>query len=111
MPTVIGDPLVAPSPVLSPALDPGVWTGTQSDSSLDSGYVVIVWNDPVNLMNYVTWVFQQVFRWPKEKAEKHMLEVHKNGSSVVAQETSEKAEAYVHQLQSFKLQATMEKVE
>lgn len=82
---------------------------TESRADLDAGYLVIVWNDPVNLMDYVTHVFMTVFRWPKEKAAKHMLEVHQKGRSVVAQEPFEKAEAYVHQLHGYSLQATLEK--
>lgn len=82
---------------------------TESRADLDPGFLVIVWNDPVNLMDYVTHVFMEVFRWPQEKAAKHMLEVHQKGKSVVAQETFEKAEAYVHQLHGYSLQATLEK--
>jgi len=69
---------------------------------------VIVWNDPVNLMSYVTLAFQKVFGWKREVAEKHMLEVHNNGRSIVARENREKAEHYVHQLQSWGLTTTME---
>ncbi len=76
----------------------------------DKGYVVICWNDPVNLMTFVTLVFQRIFGWPKTKAEKHMLEVHRKGKSILVQESREKAEHYVHQLQSYQLTATMEKV-
>lgn len=82
---------------------------TRADQLLDSGYVVIVWNDPVNFMDYVTHVFMKVFGWGKTKAETHMLEVHRQGKSVVAREGFEKAEYYVHQLQGYRLQATMEK--
>lgn len=82
---------------------------TQTGQHLDPGYAVIVWNDPVNFMDYVTHVFMKVFRWNKQKAEIHMLEVHQKGRSVVAREGFEKAEYYVHQLQGYHLQATMEK--
>jgi ATP-dependent Clp protease adaptor protein ClpS len=79
--------------------------------SLDSGYIVICWNDPVNLMDYVTHVFQMVFGWAKARAERHMLEVHNAGKSLLVRETFEKAEHYVHQLQGYGLQATMEREE
>ena len=82
---------------------------TDADQRLDSGFLVIVWNDPVNFMDYVTHVFVKVFGWGKAKAETHMLEVHRLGKSVVAREGFEKAEYYVHQLQGYRLQATMEK--
>src|SRR4030095_15150887 len=84
---------------------------SKEGSDLDSGYIVIVWNDPVNFMDYVTHVFMKVFGWNKQKAEVHMLEVHQKGRSVVAQEGFEKAELYVHQLQAYHLQATLEKPE
>jgi len=77
----------------------------------DRGYLVICWNDPVNLMDYVTHVFQIVFGWPKARAEKHMLQVHETGKSLLVRETFEKAEHYVHQLQSYSLHATMEREE
>jgi ATP-dependent Clp protease adaptor protein ClpS len=77
----------------------------------DRGYVVICWNDPVNLMVYVTHVFQIVFGWPRARAERHMMQVHQAGKSALVRETFEKAEHYVHQLQGYGLQATMEREE
>ena len=74
----------------------------------EPGYLVICWNDPVNLMAYVTHVFQAVFGWDRKKAEKHMMEVHENGRSILTRESFEKAEFYVHQLQKYSLQATLE---
>jgi ATP-dependent Clp protease adaptor protein ClpS len=82
---------------------------TRSKDQPDRGYLVIAWNDPVNLMDYVTHVFQVVFRWPKARAERHMLQVHQTGKSLLVRETFEKAEHYVHQLQAYGLQATMER--
>lgn len=75
----------------------------------EPGYFVICWNDPVNLMTYVTHVFQVIFGWEKKKADKHMLEVHEKGKSVLTQESMEKAEFYVHELQKYHLHATMER--
>ncbi len=80
-------------------------------SGLEPGYLVICWNDPVNYMDYVTHVFQVVFGWPRKKAEFHMLQVHEQGKSVLARESMEKAEHYVHQLQKYSLHATMERDE
>lgn len=82
---------------------------TQSRDDLAPGYLVICWNDPVNLMDYVTRVFQSVFGWNKQKAEHHMMQVHQQGKSVLARDGLEKAEHYVHQLQSYSLHATMER--
>ena len=82
-------------------------TGSKSD--LEPGWLVICWNDPVNLMTYVTHVFQVVFGWNRQKAEFHMMQVHNQGKSVVARTTMEKAEHYAHQLQKYTLHATMER--
>jgi ATP-dependent Clp protease adaptor protein ClpS len=68
---------------------------------------VIVWNDPVNLMTYVVFVFQRIFGFNSTLAHKLMLEVHRQGKSLVATEPREKAEHHVHQLHSYGLQATM----
>lgn len=78
---------------------------------LRTGHFVFCWNDPVNLMVYVTHVFMKLFGWERQKAEKHMMEVHEKGKSVLVREGAEKAEFYVHQLQNYKLQATMEPAE
>ncbi|MBI1839506.1 MAG: ATP-dependent Clp protease adapter ClpS [Verrucomicrobia bacterium] len=94
------------TPVLPPQTDEQ--TATKPKDSRAPAYVVIVWNDPINLMPFVTRVFRRVFGWDQKKAEHHMLEVHRQGKSVVAKESLEKAESYVHQLQSFSLHATME---
>ncbi|MEI9865998.1 MAG: ATP-dependent Clp protease adaptor ClpS [Limisphaerales bacterium] len=96
---------------LEPLTIPKPTTDTGSDDRLAPTYHVICWNDPVNLMVYVTHVFQKVFGWERQKAEKHMLEVHENGKSVLVREGAEKAEFYVHQLQYYKLHATMEPAE
>ena len=84
---------------------------TDSDREQEPGYRVICWNDPVNLMSYVTHVFQRVFGWNRQKAERHMLEVHQRGRSCLVRESLERAEFYVHRLQQFRLQATLEKDE
>ena len=84
---------------------------TRSRDRLAPTYYVICWNDPVNLMVYVTHVFMKIFGWERQKAEKHMMEVHEKGRSTLVREGAEKAEFYVHQLQGYKLQATMEPAE
>jgi ATP-dependent Clp protease adaptor protein ClpS len=77
----------------------------------ENEYVVIGWNDPINLMAYVIHVLQLVFGWDKLEAEGHMLQMHQSGKSILARETMEKAEHYVHQLHKFGLHATMERKE
>jgi ATP-dependent Clp protease adaptor protein ClpS len=95
----------------TPEVRPSVGQDEQTDSrsDLEPGYLVICWNDPVNLMDYVTHVFQAVFGWNRQKAEHHMLQVHNQGKSVLTRESMEKAEFYVHQLQKYTLHATMER--
>ena len=82
---------------------------TESETLLDLPWNVVVHNDPINLMSYVTRVFQVVFGYSKERATKHMLEVHNNGRSIVWTGVREKAESFVQQLQTHLLLATIEK--
>jgi ATP-dependent Clp protease adaptor protein ClpS len=84
---------------------------TQGEEELDLPWQVVVHNDPVNLMTYVTMVFQRVFGYPREKAERHMLEVHQNGRSILWSGVRERAEFYVQQLHSHLLLATLEKID
>jgi len=83
---------------------------TRSEEELDVPWQVVVHNDPVNLMTYVTMVFQRVFGYPREKAERHMLEVHQKGRSILWSGVREPAEFYVQQLHGYLLLATLEKV-
>lgn len=75
---------------------------------VDRPWIVLVWNDPINLMTYVTFVLQKVFGYSREKAEAMMLEVHNNGRSVVSTGTREKAELDVFRLHEHGLWATMQ---
>jgi ATP-dependent Clp protease adaptor protein ClpS len=75
----------------------------------DVPWIVIVWNDPVNLMSYVTWVFQKLFGYPRHKAEKLMMDVHTKGKAVVSSGNREKAEFDVARLHAHGLWATMQK--
>ncbi|GAA3580582.1 hypothetical protein GCM10022419_072550 [Nonomuraea rosea] len=70
--------------------------------------MTIVWNDPVNLMSYVTYVFQSVFGYTKEKAEKLMMDVHHKGKAVVSSGTREEMERDVQILHSYGLWATVQ---
>ena len=74
----------------------------------DRPWVVIVWNDPINLMSYVTYVFQKLFGYSKEKATKLMLDVHHKGRAVVSSGTRERAEMDCFRLHEHGLWATME---
>lgn len=77
--------------------------------SLDTPWNVIVHNDPVNLMSYVTKVFMKVLGFSQERAEKHMMEVHKLGRSVVWTGERERGELFVQQLHAYLLLATLER--
>lgn len=97
--------------VAEPLVLPDISKQEETKEVLEPGYLVICWDDPVNTMQYVTHVFQKVFGWKRELAEKRMLEVHNHGKSVLVRESLEKAEYYVHQLQMYCLHATLEKAD
>ena len=71
-------------------------------------WVVLVWNDPINLMSYVTFVLQKLFGYSREKAEQLMWDVHTKGKAVVSSGTREKAEMDVFRLHEHGLWATMQ---
>jgi ATP-dependent Clp protease adaptor protein ClpS len=75
---------------------------------LDHAWVTIVWNDPVNLMSYVTWVFQKLFGYSREKAEKLMLDVHHKGKAVVSSGARERMEFDATRLHEYGLWATVD---
>ena len=74
----------------------------------DRPWVVLVWNDPINLMSYVAFVFQKLFGYSKEKANSLMLDVHEKGRAAVSNGTREKAELDVYRLHEHGLWATMQ---
>ena len=86
-------------------------TETDEAEALDRVWNVIVWNDPISEMNYVVYVFQKIFGYTSQLANKLMREVHEQGKSLVASEERELAEMYVSQLHQYGLQATMERQE
>jgi ATP-dependent Clp protease adaptor protein ClpS len=95
----------APSPV---ELDEPV---TDDLTKLASPWVTIVWNDPVNLMSYVSFVFIKYFGYSKKKAEKLMLEVHHDGKSVVSTGSREEMERDVQAMHEYGLWATMQQAD
>jgi ATP-dependent Clp protease adaptor protein ClpS len=92
--------LLAPVEVDEPTSD--------DDAVADRPWVVIVWNDPINLMDYVTFVLQKLFGYSRGHAEKLMLDVHHKGKAVVSNGTREKAELDVFRLHEHGLWATMQ---
>ena len=79
------------------------------DLSVDRPWITLVWNDPVNLMSYVTYVFQTYFGYSREKAERLMLDVHQKGRAVVSNGPREKMEIDTEALQGYGLWATFQK--
>ena len=75
----------------------------------DIPWIVIVWNDPINLMSYVVFVFQKLFGYNREKATKLMLDVHQKGRAVVSEGPREKCEFDVSRLHAHGLWATLQK--
>jgi len=97
------------SPFQSSVENPAIEQETRTAEELDLPWQVVVHNDPVNLMSYVTMVFQKVFGLTREKAERHMLEVHQQGRSILWSGMRERAELYVQQLHGYLLLATLER--
>ena len=86
-------------------------TRTQEETSLDVPWNVIVHDDPVNLMAYVTYVLMKIFGYPEKQATLLMMQVHQQGRSIVWTGEREKAEFYVQQLQAHQLKTSLEKAE
>ncbi len=99
-----------PAPTWTSTVSPVEVEKPISDTEVraDRPWVVIVWNDPINLMDYVTFVFQKLFGYSLEKATKLMLDVHQRGRAVVSSGTREKAELDVFRLHEHGLWATMQ---
>jgi ATP-dependent Clp protease adaptor protein ClpS len=74
----------------------------------DLPWVTVVWDDPINLMSYVTYVFQEVFGYSREHATELMLRVHNEGKAVVSSGTREEMERDVERLHAFGLWATLQ---
>ena len=87
---------------------PSETTQEKVKEAFEKNWNVIVWNDPVNMMSYVVFVFMKVLGFNKQKAARHMLEVHHLGKSLVATESRERAELYHHQIQAHGLIVTLE---
>ena len=95
---------LVPAEVESPVRD----TDTDAVVEEDKPWVVIVWNDPINLMSYVTYVLQKLFGYSREKATRLMLQVHHDGRAVVSSGPREQAEMDVFRLHEHGLWATMQ---
>ncbi|MBW4095392.1 MAG: ATP-dependent Clp protease adapter ClpS [Acidobacteria bacterium] len=83
------------------------WTGIEVHTEPDTPWVLLVWNDPVNLMSYVSYVFRSYFGYSEAKAQQLMMQVHQEGKSAVASGTKEKMEAHATAMHGFGLWATV----
>lgn len=82
---------------------------TDEVQEVERPWLVVVWNDPINLMSYVTFVFQKLFGYSREKATRLMLQVHNEGRAVVSSGSREKAELDCFRLHGYGLWATITK--
>jgi len=90
------------APIATPDID------TDDDVAIDHPWKVVVWDDPINLMSYVTFVFRKLFGFSEAKAHRLMMQVHVEGRTVVTSGTREKAEFDVFRLHEHGLWATLE---
>ena len=84
-------------------------TDVRRTTALDAAWVTVVWNDPVNLMSYVSYVFRSYFGYTPVEAERLMLQVHVDGKSVVASGSREEMERHVEAMHGYGLWATLDK--
>ncbi len=84
---------------------------TKTSEATQTPWVTIVWDDPVNLMSYVTHVFMEYFKYPKAKAERLMLQVHTEGRSIVSSGGREEMERDVNAMHAYGLWATLDRAE
>jgi ATP-dependent Clp protease adaptor protein ClpS len=99
-------PLIVPTRTLPKVVDD---PQARDQVSPETPWIVIVWNDPINLMSYVTYVFMKVLKMKEADAERHMLEVHQKGKSIVARGNAESCELFIECLRSFGLKTTLQK--
>jgi len=101
---------MSPGSVVPPETAPvgDIETILDQVTTSDRPWLVIVWNDPINLMSFVTFVLQKLFGYSKEKATAMMLDIHHKGRAVVSSGTRERAELDVYRLHEHGLWATME---
>lgn len=103
----MGGTIVGMAPQVAPIADPT--TDTAEAAVPDLPWVTVVWDDPVNLMSYVTWVLQKLFGYSRQKAERLMLDVHNKGKAVVASGMRERMEHDATRLQAYGLWATVDR--
>jgi ATP-dependent Clp protease adaptor protein ClpS len=98
-----------PTPTIAPQQEATAETGTDELAESDRPWVTVVWNDPVNLMNYVTHVLMKVFGYSNDKATKLMLDVHHKGKAIVSSGPRERMEGDTATLHGYGLWATIQR--
>lgn len=93
------------APLMTPAVEEDVATGDAVEP--ERPWQTVVWDDPVNLMSYVTHVFREYFGFPRAEAERLMLKVHNEGSAVVAEGPRERMELHAQAMHDYGLWATV----
>lgn len=98
------------APAQTPDTDTRTEIGTEEGTDVEAAvpWVTLVWNDPINLMSYVTHVLQKLFGYDREKATKLMLDVHRRGRAVVSSGSREQMEHDVARLHAYGLWATVQ---
>ncbi|MDG2428615.1 MAG: ATP-dependent Clp protease adapter ClpS [Acidimicrobiales bacterium] len=97
-----------PTEVEQPDIDQKHSQDQDTDTTTNRPWIVLVWNDPINLMSYVSYVFQKLFGYSQEKSDRLMLDVHQKGRAVVSSGNREKAEMDVFRLHEHGLWATLQ---
>jgi ATP-dependent Clp protease adaptor protein ClpS len=112
---VPSQPVRAAGEPAAPGADPGTGTGTavaeQPVEQVPGTWTTVVWNDPVNLMSYVSYVFRSYFGYAREKADELMLRVHTEGRAVVSSGSRERMETDVSAMHRYGLWATLQREE
>ena len=94
--------------MIPPGTRDAPFVDSETRTAVARPWKVVVLNDPVNLMSYVTWVFRKVFGYPESRARRHMMEVHTLGRSVLWSGERERAEAYAQELHHWQLRTILE---
>ena len=93
----------------SPDVDERTTPDERTSARADTPWVTVVWDDPVNLMRYVTYVFQKLFGYSETRAAELMMQVHTEGKAVVSTGDRDKVELDVQKLHAAGLWATMQR--
>ena len=106
---IVGVMMISVRDNVDMSIAPSERTALSEETVVEHPWVTIVWNDPINLMSYVTYVFMSYFKFDRAKAELLMLDVHEKGRATVSSGTREAMEIDVAAMHSYGLWATLQK--